>query len=304
MRSSVVPLVVTIVMGFTSALQTQGPPASSPHLFVAIIDERGVAGPLLRFDGRDWHHDWPSPGEALAATPLPDTLAAIPDTWLGAPLPAIWHAWDLDVGWRSVTLIRPVRVAYHCLPGIGLLSDYSVAATSADHAFPKRKVAIAVSDRAVTLQRAEVLDGSTLTASPLARQLDGSFLAFARETAGYPLSNLAVRWTHGWIAHAPSGGPSVTLVEGQTEADRTGRLFAGHFWTGLLGDRQAHVGRVDVTDEDFKVGLRHRPLGILTVGGRSFWLNELHGYGTEAYQVMELFAPHVRERLRVPGGGC
>ncbi len=301
----------------TLTWSSSSPDAAMDDLLIAIVDEHAVAGPVMRYDGRAWHSRWPAPDEKLTRTPPPATLDAIPRAWVGRSLPATWIAWPLDrTSARTpipIRLTKPVRVDAHCLPAVGLQSDYPTRATTDAHAFPKRKVAIAVTDPTVQIHPIAVLPVDSDEGRALTRTLRAPFLALARRDsakAADPLdvaADVPIRWTRIWTARDPHSGDRLALVDGHMDVPRAPRFYAGSFWIrdrGTPGRPLDRRGRVFLTDEDFKGNESSAPLGILAIGARSFWLEQVNGYESEAYRLIELSAPHWPEALRVQGGGC
>lgn len=298
--------------------QTPSAPSTSntptPDLLLALVDERALVSPVMRYDGQLWHSRWPPPDESLSRTPLPATLNAIPRAWVGGQtLPAAWHAWRFDGSSTSIRLTTPVRFDAHCVSAIGLQSDYPTRPLTDAPAFPKRKVAIAFTGSAVRIQPIEALPLDSAQTRALTQTLRELFVTLARRDSAQlssPLdiaADVPIAWTNVWTSRDPSSGDRITRVQGHMDTPRAPRFYAGAFWIrqhGTSAGSVARQGRVFLTDEDFKGVESSAPLGVVTIGARSFWLEQVNGYGSESYRLVELSRPDWPEALRVEGGGC
>lgn len=298
-------------------LLAQAPSTSdtpTPDLLLALVDERAIVSPMMRYDGQSWHSRWPPPDESLTRTPLPATLDAIPRAWVGGQsLSAAWHAWRFDGTSVSIRLTTPVHFDAHCVPAIGLQSDYPTQPLTEAQAFPKRKVAIAFTGSAVRIQPIDALPIDGAEARALTQTLRELFLTLARRDSAQlssPLdvaADVPITWTHVWTSRDPSSGDRIARVQGHMDIPRAPRFYAGAFWIrdrGTPARSIERLGRVFLTDEDFKGVESSAPLGVLAIGARSFWLEQVNGYESESYRLVKLSVPHWPEALRVEGGGC
>ena len=71
--------------------QAQGP------LIVAYMESNGELVPIARYDGARWRNTWPEPIDRDAPLPV-GSVARIPRTWLGQPVPLTWTTWSEATG--------------------------------------------------------------------------------------------------------------------------------------------------------------------------------------------------------------
>lgn len=310
---------MTGVLVFASVTSAAQPP--SVETLLGIVDERGLLTPVVSFDGVHWRNSWPEPDQRVADVALPSSLAAIPRAWTGFPVPARWYAWpNGDAAVRPIRVTGPVRYEAHCVPAIGLQSNLPPPPRPTEpRAWPKRKQALAVSNGAV---RVEPIDQLRVTGEHAAMRADAlaernllraaqtPFRLLARKAVskgGNPvkLAPWPVRWTKAWRYTLSDVNEQVYLLEGRIQHEHWPGTLTGFLWLkardGVLGE---HRGHAVLDDEDFKMGVRHIPLGVVRIGGHHFWVSERGGWEHEAYQLVDLTSPTLSEVLLASGGGC
>lgn len=315
-----------LVVVFLIASAT-GQEASSPQTLLGVVNEAGVVTSIARFDGVRWRSTWPAPDDALASTPLPSSLQSVPIGWTGLPLPARWYAWPHDVAAagaagagadgsavREIRVTQPVRYDAHCVPGIGLQTDPrkppglngSKPRTDA-HAFPKRKVALALSNADVRVEPVDDVRTDAASEHAVLRAAGTVFranvkAAAAREGRTLSSSRMRVQWTSAWSYALPDSDARIYLLEGH---DRDLPVITGLVWLRTKGGTPVeHRGYALIDDEDFKRTVRRRPMGVIALGSRRFWFSELDGYESEDYELIDLASPRLPAALTIPGGGC
>ncbi len=90
-RSVVLVLGAVLSAAAALAAQAQGP------LIVAYMESNGELIPVARYDGARWRNTWPEPIDRDAPLPV-RSVAQIPRTWLGQPVPLTWTTWSEGTG--------------------------------------------------------------------------------------------------------------------------------------------------------------------------------------------------------------
>lgn len=316
---------------------TVAPPSRMPETLLGIVDEAGILTPIVRFDGMRWRNRWPAPDDASTRPPLPSSLSDVPIAWTGSPIPVQWHAWVREVRARersgarepsgprppsvpndltvqTIDVTTPVRHAAHCLGGIGLQSTLrSDQPPTPARSFPKRKLAVALSNADVVVEPVTALDLTSAADRDLLSAAARIFRSLAtavaaREQRYVPPNDMSVRWTKAWryATDATDATGQVYLLEGRIGIDGAAEILTGFLWLRTRGDAvTSHQGEALVDDGvDFKLTSQRVPLGVISLGVRRFWLSEVHGYEDEAYEITDVSSPTLAVALRMSGGGC
>jgi hypothetical protein len=324
------PFTALAVALLVSPATGQDAPAPAQQTLLGIVNDAGVVTSIVRFDGTRWRSSWPAPDDAITRTPLPLSLQSVPIGWTGVPLPERWYAWpraaadatdggaaDREVREvREVRVTQPVRYDAHCVPGFGLQVDRRELALAGlfgskrqteAHAFPKRKVALALSNAEVRVEPIDEVRIDAASERDLLRAAATVFRANVKAAAardGRTLSSdrLRVQWTSAWSYALPDSDERIYLLEGH---DRDTPVITGFVWLRTKGGAPVeHRGRAVIDDEDFKRTVRRHPMGVIASGSRRFWLSEVDGYENEDYELIDLASPRLPAALTIPGGGC
>jgi hypothetical protein len=321
------PFAALAVALLVSPATGQDAPAPAPQTLLGIVNDAGVVTSIVRFDGARWRSSWPAPDDAITRTPLPSSLQSVPIGWTGVPLPERWYAWpraaaaatgggtaDREV--REIRVTRPVRYDAHCMPGFGLQVDprelglaglFGSKRQTEAHAFPKRKVALALSNADVRVERIDDVRTDAASEREVLRAAATLFRANVKAAAardGRTLSSdrLRVQWTSAWSYALPDSDERIYLLEGH---DRDTPVITGFVWLRTKGRTPVeHRGRAVIDDEDFKQTVRRKPMGVIASGSRRLWFSEVDGYESEAYELIDLASPRLPAALTIPGGGC
>lgn len=302
-------------------------PDTRTRTLLGVVNEAGLLTPIIQFDGDRWRSSWPEPDTKLADVPLPSSLEQVPSSWTGSPIPARWYAWPREgaaSGGSEIRVTRPVRYDAHCVPGFGLQADARTLSRllsdskppTASHAFPKRKVAVALSNADARVERivgvdADVSGGGgahAVATRDLLRAAESFFRASVKEAASRESRTLAsgratqVKWTGVWSYALPGSDERIYLLEGHAREIDT---ITGSLWLRTrAGAVVEHRGHALFDDADFKRTPRRRPMAVIAIGARRFWLSQIDRYESESYELLDLTSVGLSAALTIPGGGC
>jgi len=286
-------------------------PDAPPRTLLAIVDDSGILTPIVRFDGARWHNGWPVPDGTLETVPLPSSLAAVPRAWTGVAIPARWDAWVGARDRRTIALTAPIRYDAHCLKGFAVQTTLRPDQPPPAYEYPKKKVAIALSNAQVDVEPVTAVDVTSAAERPV---LDAAARIFrpianaaaANEQRWIPPHDVPVHWTNGWRNAVGDTGEQIFLLEGRLGIDGAVEILTGYVWLRMQGGAvQGRRAYAQVDDgEDFKRLISHVPLGVIVLGNRRFWLSEVLSWGHEEYKLTDLAAPNFATALRAGGGGC
>ncbi|MHB9028998.1 MAG: hypothetical protein ACYC9O_09530 [Candidatus Latescibacterota bacterium] len=317
-------LVLMVILMFSPAL-----PAEETAFLAGVLRSDGVIVPFACYDGFRWDTPWPE-ADAAADTSLHD-LNALPKAWF-APLSAVPREWFVRTasgGFRAVEAVRAVTVQSRCSSVMGLESSYFAGNTArpADRqpgAVPTRQTDPGVSKGGVALSR-NIQTRTVASVGKESAEWRTLFAAIrnefakAEEKRGHPLpketrerEELVMLSLHRGVPE-PDGSVvcrfeaarnyvASALLPGTSPAGCA--RFSG--WIRLDRTGSPSFLEEEFTLERFAAPLEPAliPLGIISIGGKSFWVAEERIRGGESYCILEAGRTGLNTVARAFGGGC
>jgi len=304
-----------VVLAICAVVSASGRQAPGPRPFVlAFSGWNGALQILGRFTGTTWINTWPAPAETDVSVP---PLSQVPTLWLGQPVPRNWTLWMRDglkvpvavAGTRrgagdgggcTQPLVLALNLPQGTPPGLldgGLAVDTDQpveefeSLSSATLRFLRFEPLIR---ETFSAHERQVIDqsGQESAAELRARmdripiRVEALFMPVRYDIA--PLIYYFVATKRVEDDHGSTRG---IVISGwiRTSSEKQGTAFgvSGHAFSG-----DAHPGD----------GLR--PLGVLRVASRVFWVMGAPGYESTAFHIYEVTAAGINLVLTVDGGGC
>lgn len=295
-------------------------------VFVGVDEHGGQLLPVARFDGRVWTNSWPSPDSEAVAI---NRLDQIPRAWLGSRPPRVWTTWKAGGRTSQVRISGVSRIGgtgelSGCTAAVVLNTPYGgVIPEEGTLAFDNLQRVEAVVDVTIPSDEARRTMGRlselfTAAEEATLRREEWQF-SLSSDGPRHPLSLPARDRASATIVllklyraqKAAPGAPSIYLVEALKgfpwEASTLGggdRLFFSG-WIAVDGDRMKAIevsAGVDFSNDGHAT--RVRPLGILSVAGRTVWVVDLAQYESGLVQVLDVSAAEIRVLASAQLGGC
>ena len=287
--------------------------ASASYLF-GVLRRDGVVVPFARLEGSSWRHAW------FRLNPIPEVpvdLRSVPKRWWG-PTGAVdtWYATTPARGdaLAPLRVVQPDIIPAYCGRQIGLRTDYAAAEPKppiGDHPYPKDGLAVA--PRVEGVRRIDIIDPGAPEAIGLVDVVNDAFNEIERNIYGHPIrpkDREAIR-PEVESVYAYGDRARYYYVEAAREyrehgaTDRCSAAAVGHVWIVRDEGRPTALSTsVVVQDCDRSEAIYMTPLGIVTAGGKTFWIAQFAGSEDESYQVIELKPRAVEAALIGTGGSC
>ena len=320
---------VFVSVGALLALGAAG--SEPPSFVVAIVRTDGRLVPFAAWNGAAWERAWPAAGEAIPARidvetglPAPTDVDAVPSVWSrrAAPVPRTWSVRPAAGGRPIRTRVRGAEIVVaHCGGQVALATDLPDPTADDDGMFRlglegRFGVAVAGSAPTIAIEHVSRASPSWKEARQVVRAgFDAREKAKAeasrRELPRYrptpPVRLLTLR--------GQAGAPNAPLYfesersypTGPFFADRTcptKTLMSGWLVRSAAGALTLLDPKVFVTDCDGKEVNTLFPLGAVRAGTRSFWVMQEHGWEDESFVLLDVGPSHVKQVMKVEGGGC
>ncbi len=289
------------------AQETDRSPAS---FTVGALRRDSVVIPFAMFDGTRWSDRWPSPQRNQ---PIPINLSSVPARWWGPAGPReTWQAWTPS-GATTIHVLQPDQVDVHCTSQIGLRTDYRPAELPPpwrEQPYPKDGLAISPPH---PIDSVDLLQSGAPELLPLGPPLKRAFDKAERETAsaGHPFKAHVRESSPPEIEAAYAYGTNPRFY--YIESVRTYRTLGGSdcvigFGTGWFrrdgGSFTPLTMTVDALACDRYGATYMNPFGVITLGGKTYWLAQFSGWDHERFVVLELKPTEVVAVVNAWGGGC
>jgi hypothetical protein len=304
-------------------------PAEENAFLAGMLRSDGIIIPFACHDGSRWETPWPE-ADAAIDTSL-HALNALPKAWF-APLAAVpreWYIRTSNGGFRAVEAIRAVTVQSRCSTVIGLESSFisgktGIPAAPQPGAIPNRQADPGVSKGGIALSR-NIQTRSVVSVGKESAEWRTLFAAIrnefaqAEEKRGHPLpketrerEELVILSLHRGVPE-PDGSVvcrfeaarnyvASALLPGTSPAGCA--RFSG--WIRLDRTGSPSFIAKEFSLDRFVAPLEpvFLPVGIISLGGNSFWVAEERNRGSESYFILEVGRTEVRTVARAFGGGC
>jgi hypothetical protein len=302
------------------ARATAGQTRAGP-IMIGVLRSDGVLIPFGQFDGRRWSNPWPAPA-AWRQPVVPLTFEDVPRDWWGRLGPqADWTLWKPAGSSSPLRATGTLRLPVHCLPTVGLRTDYvpaNPAPPQAVQPYPKEGLAAAGDARLEPVERlstdARERAGLLEVLAPQFEKAEAAAIRrFSDWTHPFPdsIRNATTIALEALYRVSTSKGREFYYVE----AVKQYPSLEPRDDCGLVTFVRGWITLDDPADRDPKVTATvvycHRagasyllPLGILHVAGRRFLISQLSGWDHEVYEVADLDKLGERPELTVPGGDC
>jgi len=297
-------------------------PGTTPGSFaLAIVDsltpeEFLRIEPIAHFTGTEWIHGWPNPDDA--GSPVP-SLQDVPEAWLGRPVPRAWALWIGTGAPINVIAMRTFREKGGC--SVPILLELNKRATdlgrSEIHGLAMSTTQAVTAMQAVGPSDEERRDIVAAATTALLERRDkavGAANLRAQDRGALADTNLArVPITLDYLYRPAGSGRDIYYfqVDQWTKADD---MEAPHIsvWGWL---RRDGAGRLQPTQLQARAGAgseegmmsreRQKPLAVIAVGGRTFWIMQDYGLESFFFDIYEIAPNEIRQILTgVGGGGC
>ncbi len=306
-------------------------PSAPPTFVVAIVRTDGRLVPFAGWNGTGWERVWPGADEAIppridveTGLPAPAEIDAVPSVWSkrGEPVPPAWRVRPAAGGRLIRARVRGAEiVAAHCGGQVALATDLPDPTANEEELFriglegrfglavdgPSAAIAIEHVSRAAPLwkEARQVVRAGFDAREKAKAEVSGRPLPRYQPTP--PVQLLSLR--------RQAGAPRAPLYFEAERSYPTGPFFADttcptrSVMSGWLVRSDAGAltlldPKVFVTDCDGKETNTLFPLGAVRAGTRSYWVMQEHGWEDETFVLLEVGPSHVKEVMRVEGGGC
>jgi len=312
MRGSVALVLGALLSaGAALAAQAQGP------LIVAYMESNGELVPVARYDGARWRNTWPEPIDRDAPLPV-RSVASIPGTWLGQPVPLTWTTWSEATGSHRVRVTGVDREGA-CVESITLTTTPKPDPRSDGLAFDRPTMVSAIvplekgSPEWETLRgeiapRLNAAIGSTAGSQPAGEQGErgARVLALARAegaTAETVILESVLRDPRRPMyfieAHREFRGKGIP-ADTDYDALSYGGWFRRDRAGALIPISASLVPSSTAADGEH----RYTPIGILRLGVGSIWAMAEWGKESKTIVLFEVSTQRVRKLTSADVSGC
>ncbi len=275
--------------------------------WVGVLREDAVVMPLFLRSNARWISPWPPiTGEETddSESARSEPLSKIPSGWLGGQkaAPVAWNFWKPGGAPAQLRARSVQRIRSHCELGWGLKTDYEDISESN---------AVVESRGLVTTGSLSLIPSTEIAEnSPLWNRIESEIQSLL--LGGGPDSSGAkgsLKWAS--ATTLPDGriiyhfsGEKVAKPASSAEVEcQNVRVVSGSiFQEG--GQYSVVEPRVIETDCDYKEAQSVHPFGAIQVGGKIYFVNEIHGYEDSSITLQELTHDSFRTLFTVSGGAC
>jgi hypothetical protein len=307
------PLLIILLMSMVSTLmqepQLQDNPlqnAGAGHFKASILREDGVLIPFAEYREGKWSAPWPKrEGYGNAE----NSLADLPEAWFvkDGEFSATWYFWPSDGSPKVLQANKTVKVVNHGPENWGLACDYPGKPLQANEHHKNIGIALDVEKK---VESPLELPNSSPDSKRILKFIQPASLPSdaARQKAELTLRNL-------YRNRSAIDSRYIYHFRAEKEYRKTGSssdpdcndisILKGWILQNQQDELKLLDSQIALTDCDMKTDFPFvRPLGILTMGDRTFIFTEDHGYEDESYSIFELNGSSIKCVLNIYGGGA
>ena len=288
---------------------------------LGVLRRDGLVLPFAVFNGRRWEMPWPAD---FVYRELPISLDDIDRTWWGrATPPKILTLWHDGKPRGELTLTAPAFVQLHCgSRRFGIRTNYHAAELPpppTELPYPKDGLVVSGDQR---IEAIETLPKDSPafreTAAAIGEEFNDeenfastSFTAWRHPVPKADRAKLPIEIET--LYRAPMDEPGWTAYYFEAvkkyppgpQDGGCGLLTAARGWlrTGPKGEKRTELG-AQITYCD-RFGLSYiLPLGLIRVGGSTYWVYQLAGYQNESYAVVRPTPREIQRAVGFVAGFC
>lgn len=310
-------VLASLIAGFAPVPSASRDQAPAAQPFIVAIDHpagRSVEPalfPIARFTGTEWVNTWPGPDEAT--TPAPP-LAAIPEAWLGGPVPTVWTRWSAE-GPVRVTVVEAVREPRRCESAI-VLAITGVADGARDPWAPDAvRVAVNTNQpvewvRSIASDHREAVELRPVIARAYEQEQarmvgakieDSTKVLAALDAARAPVTLETL------VRSAIDAGPRIYYFRAVRRVKTTLPRASAVEVHGWLSRSAGGAWVPFEVASSLRGGQRNgenRPIAIVRVANRMYWLTMLIGYEGVGFAIDDVAPGSIRRVVTARDGGC
>jgi len=309
----VLALMLAVVGSRPSVAAGQAPPAAPFMVAAAIPGETGAYAlvPIARFTGSAWVNTWPRPEDG--GTPIP-SLANIPTSWLGKPVPTTW---TLRVGLgvsTKVSVVGTTRSPVGCSSPVALaVARLDGGPTNLSRA-PDVGVALDTDQVLEDVHTIQTGDQEWIRLRPA---IDQAVRANQDRLVGensdsrmvevLPQIDAAPVILEHLSRPASDTSPLIYYFEAVRQAvGRNGATWGVNLRGWIRQDAGGQWSVFDLSGGTFVDDKRWsaRPLGLFRLANGVFWVMEIGGYENLAFAIDEVSSAGSRRLVTAEAGGC
>jgi hypothetical protein len=335
------PLLIILLMSTVSTLmrepRLQGEPlqnAGAGQFKASILREDGVLIPFAEYRDGKWSAPWPK-REGYGDSE--NSLAELPEAWFvkGNEFSAIWYFRPTDGPPKTLKAGQTVKVQSHCQENWGLSSDYPGKPVKANTVHHNLGIALDLENRIDSpfeLTNSSPESQSVISfiqtafdkaEAPKIREINASINQVSvsnpsRHVTPYPSDDVRKKMKLDirklYRCRSAIDKQYIYYFEVRKEYkksldshDATCDYVSAYSGWMRQNNRAGPIlldSQMTLTDCDMKEIEFIKPLGIMTMGERTFIFTEDHEWESESYSIFEISGPGVKRVLKVYGGGC
>jgi hypothetical protein len=313
-------VILSFVLQATPPARPTRVEAEAQPFVLGVLRRDGIVHPFAAFDGKRWAAPWP---EDLRYVELPISLDGVPRGWWGkAGVPEEMAVWIGGKKQGTLRLAGLSTVWVMCAPRLALRSTYrspEPAPPPIEQPYPKDGLVISGDQ---TIESIETIPRTSSEWIPAALTLLEPF-----DAAELAAVSRFTNWKHPVprrerqrvpveleaMYRAPMDAPGWTAYRVEAvkryppgpDDGGCGPMTSASGWiaTGPEGKRwtrlAARITYCDRLDDVFTL-----PLGLITTGGRTYWIYQASGHGREGYIVARPTPALVEPIIGYSAGFC